>query len=404
MTNDNPARVSPKAVCIFLTALSILAVMFGPSALAQEPSSVAKQSATQPLAAALANPAPQNVLAALSNLPEADMLLYMNPHRIGTEAAARVLPEKDLAEMQKGLAEIKQGVGVDPTRLDFLVLQVRFKKPDANLSFGLPEFMAVASGDFSAEALIQLVKEAAKGKLRDNRYESKTLWLMTIDDIAKEAEKTPILKSLSEMAVVAIDGNTIAVGTPGYLKAAIDAAGGKGRINPDLLNSVMRDPEALVSIAGSPWTAFAKTFALMGTENNPRTPRCDSKLGDFYAAITMDATAFKFRGAMNADNPDTAKIIKSLLSGLLQQAASLSNDKSAQAALSSLVITPTDNEVLVQAEVSLQTIGDFIRNGGPSKQTEMKEAIPDKAAKPRTRRRPRRRHSLKAPAPPKSGN
>src|SRR5258708_9495883 len=160
---------------------------------------------------------------------------------------------------------------------------------------------------------------------------------MRIDEVAKQAEKTPLLRSLSELAIVALNGNTIAVGTTAYVKAAIDAADGKGRISPDLVNSVMRDPNALVSMAGSPWTAVAKTFALLGTEGNPRAPKCDSRLGDFYAAITMDDSSFKFRGAMNADNPDTAKIFKSLLTGLLQQAGSMTKDKDAQTILSSLV-------------------------------------------------------------------
>ncbi len=305
----------------------------------------------------------------------------------------RVLPEKELAEVREGLSQMKTQVGIDPGNIDYVVFQTRFKKPNANLDFSLPEFMMVAGGDFSAEALIQFAKDAMKGRLRDESYGSKKLGVMSIEELAKEAEKTPFLKSLSEVAIVALNGNTIAVGTPGYVKAAIDAAGGKNRISTDLINSVMRDPAALVSVAGSPWTAFAKTFALLGTENNPRAPRCDSRLGDFYAAITMESTSFKFRGAMNADNPDTAKIIKSLLSSLLQQAATLSKDKSAQAILSSLVITPTDTEVLVQAEVSQQAVADFIREqSAPKKQMEASSAAtkPKEPSKPTHRRRHRR--------------
>jgi hypothetical protein len=394
--NHHP--INKQSISICLTALFLLVALLGPSTLAQGLPAVIKNSTSPAVAPPTA--VPQNVMTALSNLPEADTLLYVNLHRIGTEAAPRVLPEKELAELRQNLDEMKKDIGVDPTTLDFLVLQVRFKKPDANLNFSLPEFMAVASGDFSAEGLVQKVKDAPNGKLRDERYGSKTLWLMTIDEVAKEAEKTPFLKSLSEIAIVALDGNTIAVGTPGYLKAAIDAAGGKGRISPDLLNSVMRDPEALVSVAGSPWTAFAKTFALLGTENNPRAARCDSKLGDFYAAITMDATSIKFRGAMNADNPDTAKIFKSLLSTLLQQANGLTKDKDAQAVLSSLVITPTDTEVLVQAEVSLKTIGDFIRDQGAPKKQETTETTTSPTTKHRTRRTTKRRHRTPPPPPP----
>ena len=394
--NHNPNQHSRKHICTFLTAFFVISLTLGTKAIAQEDGTIAKSSVPatpQLLAAAPGNSVPQNVIASLSSLPEADTLFYVSPHLIITQAAPRVLPEKELGEMREGLSQIKTAAGIDPGNIDYIVIQVRFKKPNANLDFSLPEYLLVASGDFGAEGLIQFAKNAAKEKLRDESYGSKTLGVITIDDLAKEAEKTPMLKSLSEVAIAALNGNTIAIGSKSYVKAAIDAGEGKGRINADLLNSVMRDPNALASVAGSPWTAFAKTFALLGTENNPRAPRCDFRLGDFYSAITMDSTSFKLRGAMYADNPDTAKIIKSLLSSLLQQAAGLSKDKQAQAILRSLVITPTDTEVLVQADVSQQAVADFIREQSQAKKqavTTPSTVEPTTPTKPTPRRRHRR--------------
>ena len=402
--NDKLNRDSRKRFGTFLTALFVIAMALGTRAAAQEVRTIAKGSVIgtpESLRAALASPFPQTLTASMTSLPEAEEIVFLSPRLILTEAAARVLPEKELAELREGLSQTKKEMGIDLANIDYVVLQVRFKKPNANLEFSLPEFMLVASGDFSAEALVQFAKSAAKDKVHDESYGSKTLGVMTIDEVVKQAEKTPFLKGLSQVAIVALNGNTVAVGSPGYLKAAIDAAGGKGRINADLLNSVMRDPTALISMAGSPWTAFAKTFALLGTENNPRAPKCDSKLGDFYAAITMDATAFKFRGAMYADNPDTAKIIKSLLSSLLQQAAGLSKDKNAQALLNSLVITPTDTEVLVQAEVPQQAVADLIKQqSAPKKPVGVIVDSPQskETSKPIHRRRHRRPTKTGPPA------
>ncbi len=334
----------------------------------------------------------QTIVSSLSNLPDADELIYISPHRVLTEAAPRVLPDADLTKLHANLGDIKKQTGIDPANIDFVVFQVRFKKPTAELNFSLPEYLVVASGDFSADAALLLARQASEGKLRDEKYGSRTISLLTIPEIAKEAQKNSFLKPLSEIAIATIGGNTIAAGTPAYVRAAMDAADGKGRINADILNSLMRDPAALMSTAGSPMLAFAKTFALLGTENNPRASRCDSKLGDFYAGITMDATSFKLRGAMNADNPDTAKIIKSLLSSLLQQATSSIKDQQAQSVLSSLVITPTETEVLLQADISQQAVADFIREQAkPKKQEVSKPPPPKPATKSRhrtTRRRP----------------
>jgi hypothetical protein len=312
----------------------------------------------------------QTALTSLSTLPEADTLFYINIQRILNEAAPRLVPEKELARMREGFSQMKQFAGVDPAKIEYIVIAVRFRKPSAELNFIPPEFMAVASGDLSAESLIGLARMAAEGKLRDEKYGNKTLGLMTIDPIAREAEKNPFLKAFSEVAIVPLSANTIAVGTPAYLRAAVDAAEGKERINAETLNSLVRDTSALISMSGRPWHSFAKSFGMLGTEANAREARCESKIGDFYAALTMDATNFMLRGAMNADNPDTAKIINNLFSGLLKQAVSSVPDKNAQSALKALSLTPENDEVVLRADIPQQMVLDLIKEQLAAKKQE----------------------------------
>ena len=336
------------------------------------------------------SPATQSVLNALSSLPEADTLIYINPQRIINEVVPKFLPAKDVEGMRKGFEEAKSKAGIDPSKVDYLVVAVRFKKPTAELNFQPPEFLVVTGGDFSAESLMVLARMASQGKLRDEKYADKTIGLMTIDPIVKEAEKNPFLKAFSEVGLVTLNANTIACGTPGYLKAAIDAGGGKDRINPATLNSLVRDPNALISIAGTPWRSFAKSFGMLGTENNARAPRCESNMGDFYAALTMDATNFMIRGVTNADNPDTAKILANLYSGLLHYAASSVPDASAQSVLKALAITAEGDEVFLNADFPQQMVIDLIQQKMKPKAM---EAAPAPAAKPIVkRRRARRRH------------
>lgn len=320
----------------------------------------------------------------LGSLPEADLLIYINPQRIINEVVPKLLPAKDVEEMRKAFDDVKKQVGVDPTRVEYIVLAVRFKKPTNDLNFQPPEFMVLASGDFSAESLMVLARMATDGKLRDEKYGTRTLGLMTIDPLVKEAEKNPLLKSLTEMGIVSLNGNTIAVGTPAYLRAAADASDGKERISAATLNSLVRDTNALVSIAGTPWHSFAKSFGMLGTETNARAERCESSIGNLYAAITMDATNVMVRGAMNADNPDTAKIFTNLYSGILRYATSSIPDPSAQTMLKGLAITAEGDEVMLRADFPTQMIVDLIQQ-----QMKPKMADDEKAAvappKPRAR-------------------
>ena len=332
----------------------------------------------------------QSVLSSLANLPDSDTLIYINSQRILNEAAPKVMPEKDVANMRSAFNEIRQNAGIDPSKLDYIVIAVRFRKPSAELNFVPPEFMVVISGDFSADSLMILAKAAARDKLRDEKYGSKTLSVLTVEAIAKQTETNPLLKSFSEVAIVPFSANSIAAGTTGYLKAAVDAADGRGRISTESLNSLLRDPSALLSIAGSPLTSFSKSFGLLGTETSARDSRCDSKFGDFYAALTMDATNFMLRGAMNADNPDTARVIKSLLSNLLQQAAGSVPDRTAQSVLKTLSIIPEDNEVVWRADIPQQMISEFIREQMKPKQ---KISAPVKTPAPAAKRRPTHRRT-----------
>lgn len=355
------------------------------------PQLAATNSAALARNSATISPATQGVINSLSGLPEADALIYINTQRIINEVLPKFLPAKDFEEMRRGFEEAKKNAGIDPAKVDYLVIAVRFKKPTADLNFQAPEFLMVSSGDFNADSLLGIARMASQGKLRDEKYGSKTIGLMTIDDIAKESEKTPLLKAFSEIGVVALNANTLAAGSPGYLRAAIDAGEGKGRISPEALNFLVRDPNALISYAGSPWSAFAKSFGMLGTETTSRAPRCDSKIGDFYAALTMDATNFMIRGVSNADNPDTAKIIANLYTMLLRYAASSIKDPAAQSVLNKLSIAAEGDEVLFSADFPQQMVMDLIQQHMKPKQAEEKDVMT--VTKPTVKRhRTRRRH------------
>jgi hypothetical protein len=338
----------------------------------------------------------QAIVNSLSNLPEADTLVYINPRRILTEVVPKFMSQKDLEGMRQGFEEAKKKAGVDPTKIDYVVIAVRFKKPTADLKFQAPEFMVVSSGEFSADTLLGLARSVSPGKIRDETYGDKTIGLMTIDPIVKESEKNPFLAAFAEVGMVSLNANTIATGTPAYLRSAIDANAGKDRINPENLKSLVRDPDALISFAGRPWHSFAESFGMLGTETTPRTPTCETKMGDMYAALTTDATNFMIRGVTNADNPDTAKILANLYSSLLRYAAATIKDPSVEQVLNGLTLTAEGDEVLLRADFPHQMVIDLIQKQMKPKQVET-TSVMDTTTTPTkkttvTRRRSRRRH------------
>jgi hypothetical protein len=318
----------------------------------------------------------QNPQAALASLPEADVLIYFSPQRVFNEAAPRVTDPAELAKMRASFADMKKSAGIDPSTIEYVVIMARFHKPAADLSFVAPDVMAVIGGDFSSDSLMTLGQLYLQERARVENYGSKSITLMKIDPIAAQAEKNPILKPFVELGAVPLSANSLAIGNLRYLKSAVDAAEGNGRISAASLESLLRNPNALVAASGAPLTAFVKSFGLMGLENTSRESRCDTSFGNFYAAITMTETNYTFRGAMNADNSDTAKIINNLLSGLIQQGISAIPDKEAQTILQSLRMSAKDNEIVWEADVPVKVIADFIRTKSATKKDPAKTSAP----------------------------
>jgi hypothetical protein len=330
----------------------------------------------------------QNPHASLATLPEADALVYVSPQRILNEAAPRVVDPAELTKMRSTFAELKKSAGVDPSSVEYLVIAVRFNKPASDLSFVAPDIMAVVGGDFSSDSLMTLGQLYLQDKVRVEQYGSKAITLMKIDPIAAEAEKNPILKPFTEIGVVPLTANSLAFGNLRYLKAAIDAVNGNGRISSASLESLLRDPNALISASGAPLASFAKSFGMLGLENTTRESRCDTHFGNFYSALTMTATGFSLRGAMNADNPDTAKIIQGLLWGLMQQGISAVPDKDAQTMLKALRMSARESEIVVEADIPDKVVADMLKSA-----SKPKTEAPAKTSAPPARRPVRKKRT-----------
>lgn len=326
----------------------------------------------------------QDARASLANLPDADVLIYISPQKVLNEAVPKIMPAAEITKMRAGFADMKKGMGVDPSSVQYVVIAVRFHKPAGDLSFVAPDIMAVAGGDFSSDSLVSLAQLMLQDKVRMEKHGSKTIALMTIDEIAAEAAKNPMLKSYSEIGAVALSPNSIAVGNLPYLKSAIEAADGTGRIHAATLDSLLRDPNALAAASGAPIASFAKAFGLFGTETTPRESRCDTPFGNFYGALTMSGTSFNIRGAMNADNPDTAKIISGLLAGLMKQGIGAVPDKEAQTILQTIKMTPKENEIVWEADIPEQVVANLFK---PSPKVSGDKAAAPAVRRPATRRK-----------------
>ncbi|HEX8354583.1 MAG TPA: hypothetical protein VF611_16880, partial [Pyrinomonadaceae bacterium] len=185
------------------------------------------------LAQAAAAQAPVDARSAISSLPDSQAVLYVNARRVINEVMPRLMPA---AEYQKMLAEA-QKVGFDARGIEYVAVGARLADPPpAN---NLPEFVVVVRGNFNADALLALGRMAAGAQNvqpRSETYGSKTIEVIDLQSLggkpAAGAGGEPAAKPkpmpYPEIAVMALDASTLVAGVPSYVRAVVDAAGGRG--------------------------------------------------------------------------------------------------------------------------------------------------------------------------------
>jgi hypothetical protein len=359
---------------------------------------------------------------ALTRFPESQAVLYLNANRIVNVAMPRVMPA---AEYQKMLAETKKG-GVDVRGLDYAILGVRFA-PGAPAG-AMPEVAAMVRGDFNAYALLMLARAAAgdKAKVREETHNSKPLLILEMPkktggtgqgtgqgtgdgtgEAAGDSDQTAGPQTsgsplpFPELAAVALDANTLVVGVPSYVRAAIDAESGGGGLKAEMVELASRDPFALMSLTADLPENMPEYLQKLGVNANDEVRRMIGWLKSLSLSAGMDDRNFTTKVAVLTSAPEQA----STLDGMLQFAltageAALSSEvakkknasqqRAALNALKSLTHTTQGSTLEIGMSVPQATVAEMIRkemSKKPAVARSMRQARPTRGGARRSARR-----------------
>jgi hypothetical protein len=361
------------------------------------------------LAQAAAAQTPVDTRGALAAFPDSQAVLFINTRRIVNEMMPRVMPP---AEYKKAIAQAQQ-VGLDLRGLEYAAVGVRLADPaPAN---GLPEFVVVLKGGFNADSLLALGRvalSAQNGKTRRESYGSKSLEIIDTQNIANmmgggggggnadgSADKPmPSKYPYPEIAVAALNSDTLVVGVPTYVKAAIDSAAGQGGLSGSTLDLAAHDPQALWSFTAVLPPSLAEYLHKVGVPANQEADQMLSWVKQLSIAQGMDALNFTLSAALLTDAPEHASAFSGLIrmgllaaqTGMSQEVAKKTGPDAVQMrqALDTLktVVNRTEGNTLhLSVSVSQKTVADLVR-----KQM-VKGSTPGKTRTPATRRRGRTR-------------
>lgn len=349
---------------------------------------------------------------ALTNLPDSQAVLYVNAHRVIHDVLPRMMPPAEYAKMLKEA----QKVGFDARGIDYVAVGARLADPaPANY---LPEFVVVIRGNFNADTLLALGRIAAGSQNispRSETYGSKTLEIIDLESLNKkpegaaggtgsgtgEGEGTPPPPKpmpYPEIAVMALDANTLVAGVPSYVRALVDAAGGRGTLKASMVDLATRDPQALWSLTVEPPPALVDYLHKVGAPANQEFDQMIDWVKQVSLANGMDALNYTMSASVLTDAPEHASAFSGLVRmGLLAAQTGLSSEAAKQGpkhkeyartramldAIKRFVNRTEGNTLLLSVSFPQKTVNDLLRS-------EIKTKPAPRTTAPRRRGRPRK--------------
>jgi hypothetical protein len=297
---------------------------------------------------------------ALSYLPASDAVMLIDVRRLLNETMPQILAgdKEKLAQANSEIDKFKSRTGIDPRSFDRVVLGVRYTYPTANTT--KLETVAIAHGKFDAKELAAAARIAANGKYREEKYRGATVMVLTINDQMKVLGLWNM--RVSELAICALDANTLAIGSLPNVRAAIEA-GKRGRANGELIALASRDPKAVIGFGAS------LPHELMANLNvgNDAIAKDANSIRQAYGSIGTTDTDVSLSLVARTDNAEAAKNLSDTVTGLKQLGAILivrmapARKALAQGALDNLKITTRGNELEIRTQVAAANLASVIK-------------------------------------------
>jgi hypothetical protein len=331
-------------------------------------------------------------LGPLALLPSSDVVAFADVRRIVSEAVPRLLAKNPelLGQMMGMLNEVRTKTGFNLLAIDRIAVGVKLVGP---MKPGMKKenigIVIIAQGDFDASGLLEFIKREGKGKTGEETYGGKLIY-------SEPRPDPPRVKADREVAAAALlDPNTLVVGDLPQVRATIDAAAGKDRIDPALAGLALRDESAVLGVAAYLSPSFTENLSVGAAPGEIERAGMRFMMALFkHAIISIGSTPESFNLSLGLGfcDPQQAQSIRDMLNGLRKAETPLSRDPRLRGLLDSTQVTAEGNEMRIRVEVKNEILQAFIADmmkpkaqaapSSPATQT-----APTRTQQPKTQRR-----------------
>ena len=294
----------------------------------------------------------------MNQLPESDAVIFVDVRRLLNEVVPTIFagnPTK-LAQANAQTDKLKLQTGIDARSFERLAVGLRYTFPSPGIT--KVESVAIARGTFNTSDLANAGRAAAPGKFQEQKYKGATIYVFTL---AEQVRLFGVYNMrINDLAASALDANTLAIGSPTTVRAAIDARAGK-RASNELIALAMKDPTALIGFGGNVPPAVWRN---LGTDMFAKDI---SAIRQAYGSFAIKGSSFSVFVAARASTPAQARSLNDTISGLTQLAPMFVGRlpevrrKLAQSALDHLKISVVGSELQISTEVSQMDVAAVLR-------------------------------------------
>jgi hypothetical protein len=297
----------------------------------------------------------------LSSLPPSDAVALINVNRVIDEALPKLLAEnpQKLAEVNAELTTFKEQTGLDPRSFDQVALGLQYTYPSEGIT--KIKTIALARGTFNAGAIVAAGRMAANGKYLERKYQGKTIYIFTLDRQLRLLGLWDL--KVRDLAVVSLDGNTLALGDLESVQGAIDAIRTRKHANAELIALASRDPSAILGFGGNVSDALMQSLKI----SNGSIARELTAVRQVYGSLGMTSTDLELMMAARTVDTYSARNLGDTVEGLKQFGSLFINRLSAakgtlaRSALNNLKITTQGNELQIRTAVAQSQVAPLMR-------------------------------------------
>lgn len=331
--------------------------------------------------------------ALLGMLPQSDFIMYVDAQRTLTDIVPSILSNnsKRKAQIEADMDEFKKETGFDPRTLDSVAIGVNL-----NSSRRMNDFAVIGRGRFDStttiDGLLAAVLKESKGKAQRQSqvYEGRTIYLLsstktaqpnpnastgTTTDKGKADETTPgaqvmvdgypeieIKSHSNELAIVALDPNTIAIGSLKSVRATIDVELGRNRVSDELVQLATRNPGAVMSFSGNIAPEMVKSLRFGNGQADNSIASIRQVYGSFDSTGSEGHANFNIRTEAAEQAQQLGAMLNTLkLAAKFTGVGGSGGHRSLAALVKDLTIETVGNEVQMRLKLSEEDLAHLVQ-------------------------------------------